>query len=514
MNVLSRRQLLKMGIVSGAAVGTLLPGKVFAQTLLPRSADPAFEPDVEIQLTTSHRKVSIIRETSTDVWSYQGKILKGEPVQLTHLPESYLGPIIRVKKGQKVRIFFTNNLSDVSIIHWHGLHVPESADGHPRYVIPQGETYVYEFEVMNRAGTYWFHPHPHGMTGPQVYFGLAGLFLVEDEEEQALSLPSGDFELPMVIQDRRFNPSGSLSYLSSPMERVVGFMGDQILVNGIPDYTIPVSTSHYRLRLLNGSNSRIYKLYLTDGSQFTVIGTDGGLLAKPVKLPYLVLGPAERVDVILDLTKYAVGSSVQLHSMPFNSEIAGMVGRGGCGCGTMGASEPAANGGDGMKIAAFQVISQRNDSFQLPERLSVVKAPDESDAVNLNHPRRFVFEMRAMTPTINGRTFGMDAVASDEIVRLNTSEIWEIYNAGGHMAMPHPVHIHGLQFRILGRSGSPAEFKDGYVDSGWKDTVLLMPGEAARLLLRFKDFSGLYLYHCHNLEHEDLGMMRNYRVAV
>jgi FtsP/CotA-like multicopper oxidase with cupredoxin domain len=165
-----------------------------------------------------------------------------------------------------------------------------------------------------------------------------------------------------------------------------------------------------------------------------------------------------------------------------------------------------------LKVAEFKVVSSIRDSNRLPEKLAVIERPNVNDAVNTANPRRFHFQMQMMQMMINGRTFEMDAVASDEIVTLNTTEVWEVMNAGP-MPMPHPVHIHGLQFRVLDRSGSPADLKDGYVDSGWKDTVLLMPGERARLLLRFEDFSGLYLYHCHNLEHEDLGMMRNYRVV-
>ncbi|MBD3308424.1 multicopper oxidase domain-containing protein [candidate division KSB3 bacterium] len=521
MKTHSRRNFMKMCLLSGAAVGGLLPRSTWAQSRRhpmrpPRTADPRFEPDVEIQLTATHTKLPILNNTEpTDVWSYQGQLLRGAAWQLTEHPQTFLGPTIRVKRGQRVRIFFTNAIPDVSIIHWHGLHVPESADGHPRYVIPQGETYVYEFEVLNRAGTYWYHPHPHGLTGPQVYYGLAGLFLVEDDEEAALQLPSGEFEIPFVIQDRRFDRAGALRYLNSPMERMQGFLGETILVNGQPDASFSVKTAHYRLRLVNGSNSRIYKLYLTNGAPFRVIGTDGGLLQTPVTRPYLVLGPAERADVILDFSQTAVGSSVQVRSMPFDG---GGVGRGmgmmGRGRGMMrGRGTPTlTNGGEDLKIAEFRVTTAIQETFQLPHTLATIPPLQAHDAINATNPRRFVFAMHMMTPTINGRTFEMEAVAPDETVSLDTTEVWEISNSGP-MPMPHPVHIHGLQFRILGRRGFPAEFREGYVDAGWKDSVLLMPGETARLLLRFEDFTGLYLYHCHNLEHEDLGMMRNYRIV-
>ncbi len=528
MKNVTRRSFLKMSLVSGAALGTLFPAYAIAQAtsspkkVAPNPVNPQFNADVEIQLTATHRKVPIFDSKLTDVWSYQGKLLKGDSSHLIENPDTYLGPTIKVRNGQKVRVHFNNDIPDVSIIHWHGLHVPELADGQPRYVIPQGETYVYEFEVKNRAGTYWYHPHPHGITGRQVYYGLAGLFIVEDEEEQSLSLPSGEFDVSLVIQDRRFNRDGSLSYISGGMsgnmDWMQGFLGDTILVNGKPNYTVPVKTAKYRVRLLNSSNSRIYKFYLSDGAKFTVIGTDGGLLEAPIERNYLTLAPAERVELIMNFSRYNVGSTVQLRSMPFEGGGMGMMGggmmgrgRGGMMGGMMGASG-LINGGDDLKIADFKVVSSIQDSIRIPERLSAIEGPNISEAINAVNPRRFHFQMQMMNVAINGRTFEMEGVASDEIVKLNTMEVWELINAGP-MPMPHPVHIHGLQFRVIERSGSPSDLKDGYVDSGWKDTVLLMPGERARVLLKFEDFTGLYLYHCHNLEHEDLGMMRNYRIV-
>ncbi|MCP4399627.1 MAG: multicopper oxidase domain-containing protein [bacterium] len=503
---MTRRQFVKIGLLSGAAMSS---SNVFRRHVeaAGKNAHPDFLPDVELRLQTTHTQVPIFATGNvTDVWSYQGEILKGEAHNLTAIPESYLGPIIRVKKGQKIRIYFDNELPESSVIHWHGLHVPEKADGHPRLAISQGERYVYEFEVNNRAGTYWYHPHPHRRTGRQVYFGLAGLFLVEDEEEAALALPAGEFEIPLVIQDRRFTNGGALSYIQQGMrghmDWMQGFLGDTILVNGKPDAVIAVKTAQYRIRLLNGSNSRIYKLYLDSGQDFRVIGTDGGLLDAPQIRPYLTLAPAERIDLLLDFSQMPADSNVALRSMPFDG--GGMEGM-------MGNRGPRNGGGD-FKIADFHVSSGAQGRIQLPERLSAIEAPDIHQAINASNPRLFQFQMHMMNVAINGRRFEMNDVAPEEEVRLNTTEVWELVNAGP-MSMPHPAHIHGLQFRILERRGSSPELYEGYVDSGWKDTLLLMPGERARILLRFEDFNGLYMYHCHNLEHEDLGMMRNYRVS-
>jgi FtsP/CotA-like multicopper oxidase with cupredoxin domain len=201
--------------------------------------------------------------------------------------------------------------------------------------------------------------------------------------------------------------------------------------------------------------------------------------------------------------------------MPFEGGGMGMMGGGmmgrGRGGGMMG-SQGLASGSDDFKIADFNVVSGTRDSPTIPQTLSRVAPPEVNKAVNASSPRRFEFQMQMLNVAINGRQFQMEEVAPYETVALDTTEVWELANVGP-MPMPHPIHIHGLQFRILERSGSSPALRDGYVDSGWKDTLLLMPGEQARILLTFEDFTGLYMYHCHNLEHEDLGMMRNYKVV-
>jgi blue copper oxidase len=185
------------------------------------------------------------------------------------------------------------------------------------------------------------------------------------------------------------------------------------------------------------------------------------------------------------------------------------------GRGMMGGGGNVLPNGAGFPIFKVRVKRRAKATSTLPQRLSTIKRYDPADAVNRENPKRFHLVMRHMTWTINGRTFQMEQVASDERVALNTSEVWEFINGGGGrgmmgtMDMPHPIHLHGMQFQVLQRRGVT---HDGYVDEGWKDTVLLMPGERVSLLVRFGDYPGLYLYHCHNLEHEDMGMMRNFLV--
>jgi FtsP/CotA-like multicopper oxidase with cupredoxin domain len=207
------------------------------------------------------------------VWRFTGRLLKGPADTLQTLPGSYLGPVIRLRRGQHVRVRFANQLGEDSIVHWHGLDVPESADGHPRLAVGQGREYVYEFEVTNRAGTYWYHPHPHMRTGAQVYQGLAGVLLVQDEEEERLALPSGGTELLCVIQDRQFDARNQLVFHGGDMmEMMNGFLGDRVLVNGRPQPTTEVDAAWHRVRLVNASNARIYKLAWSRDVQMAVIG--------------------------------------------------------------------------------------------------------------------------------------------------------------------------------------------------------------------------------------------------
>ncbi len=521
---MDRRKFITTTLLTSGAVATtglLQSCKKYAEVASKKS--PTFNPDIEFDLISKAEKVNIFQDKPTDIYKYNFKLIKGRPTNIQNIENSYLGPIIRVKKGQKIRVNYKNLLDDESIVHWHGLHVPEKMDGHPRYAIEKGEEYIYEFEVMNRAGTYWFHPHPHGKTGPQVYGGLAGLFIVSDDKEEALNLPKGEYDIPLVIQDRTFDSNNQLVYLQNPMEKMNGFLGDKILINGKPDFNLSVSTRAYRLRLLNGSNSRIYKVAFSNGMPLTVIGNDGGLLKNPVLKNYVVLAPAERIDLIVDFSNMDLDNKVELISLPFPNPSMG----GGMMMRRMGSSSGLPNGSQ-LKLAEFRISKIVKSAFRLPKTLSDIQSIDFSNVINLNNPRRFRFAMSHMNWTINGRTFGMTDVASDEKVKLNTSEIWEFINGGGRMGMgmgmmggmmqmPHPVHIHQLQFRIIERSFKDSalwqSLKDGFVDEGWKDTFLLLPGMKVKILISFKDYTGMFLYHCHNLEHEDMGMMRNYLIT-
>ncbi len=537
-----RRKFMQYAGVTATAVATC-PSLAQALNMGTSSRPSAnFHADVEIELTQEAVKIPIFKGPETRIWKVFGKVLKGSPDTISEIPGSYLGPTLNFQKGQKVRIYLKNNLPAHSILHWHGLHVPSKMDGNPMYAISHGETFVYEFEVLNRAGTYWYHAHTHSVTAKQVYSGLAGLIIVSDEEEKALGLPSGKYDVPIVIQDRNFDSRNQLVYITHMMQRMMGFLGDQIMINGKPDFVLPVEKRSYRLRLLNGSNSRIYKLAWDDGSPVTVIGTDGGLIEKPESMPYVMLAPAERRELWIDFSDKPIGTELTLRSIPFEASsmhggMMGGMGGGGMmgGRGGMGMMGGGRRGGMGKMMSGnslplggeYSVLkvkivknAKSNDSF--PKRLTPITPLRLSDSINAGKPRTITLSMRRMSALLNGRSYKMDDIRPDEVIPVNTLQLMAFDNgysrSMGMMGMPHPMHLHGEQFQIIKREvnsrhrSAHASISEGLVDSGWKDTVLVMPGERVTFLKPFNDFKGMFMYHCHNLEHEDMGMMRDFLI--
>jgi len=310
------------------------------------ATQPSIGELVEINLRAAPARFNILPGGETRVWQYQASLLQGQPTSLQTLPDSYLGPILRLRRGQTLRVQFENRINEPTIVHWHGLSVRQDMDGHPRHAIAQGQSYTYEFPILNRAGTYWFHPHPHQRTGAQAYYGLAGLLMVSDDEESALGLPAGEFDLPLVIQDRSFDSQNQLDYSSDAM---VGFLGERILVNGQANYRLEAAAAPYRLRLINGSNARIYKLAWDDDTTLNVIATDGGLLEKPVQLSYVTLAPGERVELYADFSADPLDTQRRLVSLAFEGEGSGMGGM-------MGGSALGRPQGTKMDILGLHII--------------------------------------------------------------------------------------------------------------------------------------------------------------
>jgi FtsP/CotA-like multicopper oxidase with cupredoxin domain len=405
-----------------------------------------------------------------------------------------LGPTIKATKGQTVNVQLQNNLSEETNIHWHGLILPENMDGHPKDVASAGGSLNYALPIIQRAGTYWYHPHPHGLTAHQVFMGLAGLFIVNDDEEAALNLPSGDFEIPLIIQDKHFS-GGSLDYSPNEDEVMTGYLGEHIVVNGVHAPFTNVATRWYRMRVLNGSTARVYNLSFSNGLSFYVIGADGGLLAAPEQASSTMLGPGERVDILVNFSSLSVGKEIYLVSSSF--------------------SKYGLNGRQDFKIMKFKVDRAENDSFSLPSTLSSIVSIPVSQSLTT---RAFDISKTAGSSgegghsgmgkhSINGRIFEMDRV--DETVQASSTEIWEFDNLDGDEI--HPMHIHGVQFQVLERKGGRNKIIAS--EKGWKDTVLVMPGEKLRVIMTFPNYTGTFVMHCHNLEHEDDGMMMNYRIV-
>ena len=482
-----------------------------AHTMPPAEATPGFNPDIELELNAVAAEAGLLPGAATRIWRYTGRVIHGNSQALGFLDGSGHLPVIRARRGQKLRIRFNNRLPEDSIVHWHGLHIVQRMDGHPMYAIGTGKTFVYEFVVDNRAGTYWFHPHPHGRTGAQVYYGLAGLFLVGDDEEDAAGLPRDEFDIAAVIQDRSFDARNQLSYVGgSRMDRMMGFTGQRVLVNGSADYRRDVTRSAYRLRLFNGSNAALYRLRWSNGRPFTLIGTDGGLLEQPREREFLTLATGERADVWLDLSGQQPGDELALVAESYAPDLENIT-RTQTGAPLLPAGRP---------IMRLRVTAGAARKSALPQRLSTFPKLDIGDAINRDRPRTIRLSMMRGQLMLNGRTFGDDMmeVAADEKVRLGTTEVWEFVNERSGMSMVHPMHIHNLQFRVIGRTGTGSGLQQdliaGATDEGLKDVVMVMPGERVRVLMTFENHTGLYLYHCHILEHEDLGMMRNYLVQA
>jgi blue copper oxidase len=469
--------------------------------------------------------------------------------------KSYVNPTLKVQKGKEFSAEFANAIDEETTVHWHGLHVDWRMDGHPIRPVAPASTYRYAFPVQDRGGTYWYHPHPHGGTARQTYAGLAGFFLVEDEEQQrlaeALDLRLGETDIPLLIQDKVLDEDGNFVYVPDQMAVDMGYEGDVILVNLTPTPYLEVSTRIYRLRLLNGSNARTYRVAFTKAGEeellpYQIIGTDGGLLDRPQEVREVFLSSAERADVLLDLSSFEVGEEVVLKSLPFDPmhrEHEMEMDEGMEHMGHMEHTEHMEMGHhhqmghhmdhqmghqmgparlpDGSEFYLLRlVVMERTDyTRRVPETLSEIPQPDLGEVDTRPITISMTTADGRMRWLINGKTHQMDEFPI--VVQRGANEIWEIHN--DERSMPHPIHLHGFQFRILERAGSPEQVAHLVVDEkgrlvtdlGFKDTVLLWPGETVKCAMDFSHgFEGeqFYMFHCHILEHET-GMMLNVKIA-
>ncbi|MBS1493287.1 MAG: multicopper oxidase domain-containing protein [Bacteroidetes bacterium] len=414
----------------------------------------------------------------------------GQTTPLVTINNSYPGPTIIIQKGSTLNVNFTNNLTEDSVLHWHGILAPEIMDGHPKYPVHPGQTYNYTFPIVQRAGTYWYHPHADMLTASQAFKGLAGFFIVTDPDEASLNLPSGNFDIPLCIQDRRSVDIPQFNYNPNADDKMYGMLGDIPLINGTPDAYFQVSKTLYRFRLLNGSNARVYKIAFSDSRSFYIIGTDGGLKDAPVAATSFYLSPGERVEILFDFSPYTIGQSVTLKSLPF--------------AGTGGTTYQQ---GTEMNLLRFDITSNTSSGGVVPAALTPITYYNNADVVRTRNFTLSHVTSGGMTGMhrINGLTFQMDRI--DFEVPQNGLEKWQITNATGDF---HPMHSHGILFQVYSRNGNTTLAPN---DKGWKETVLVNPYEQVAVLVKFTQYKGLYLWHCHNLEHEDDGMMLNFKVV-
>ena len=477
---------------------------------------------------------------------------------------SYPGPTLSVRSDELIKVNWVNSLIDATgaplppllpqdttihgaganfpavrtVTHLHGANVSAASDGYPEYWYtadpnaaangmggPAGNQVEYTYPNPQPATTLWYHDHALGNTRTNVYAGMVGFYLIRDDAEDALNLPSGDYEIPLLIQDKSFYEDGQLFYPRGPGDLteppqpdplaglppnfpssysvVPNFFGNTNLVNGKVWPYMNVEPRKYRLRLLNGSNSRFYQLQLDDGSGgstlFHQIGSDGGLLPARVDLNEILLAPAERADVIVDFSNFAPGEEVFLRNFgpdgPFQSLGAG----------------PPANPDTTGQVMKFNVMRlTQPDTSSLPDLLVDVPRILEDDAV--------ITRQLTLNQTID--EFGRPKLLLDgaiwedpitETPELHSIEIWEIENFTPNA---HPIHLHLVQFQLLDRTlrgGSPVPPAEN--ELGWKDTIIVNRREKVRVIAAFEDFAGLYVWHCHILEHEDHEMMRPYLVV-
>jgi len=381
-----------------------------------------------------------------------------------------LGPMIQLPKGKTVYIDTVNRLDEPTTFHWHGLKIPSKEDGGPHQPVNQGEQRRVRLDIEQEAATLWFHPHPMGSTAEQVYQGLAGLLYVT-EEDSGIDIPNeyGVDDIPIIVQDRLFENDGTLDYGNSM--NADGTIGDTLIANGAINAAFDVERSLMRVRLVNGSNARNFEFSLSGGEEFTQIASDGGLLEKPVPMSRLALSPGERAEILLDFSKYEVGDKVELQA-------------------------------NGVPVNTFVIKGLEEKTVQLDD----LKKPSPKQGSSEVDRRLTLFGMGNMV-TIDGKRFDQDRI--DIEVEKGTTEVWEIYNEKDMMGgMTHPFHVHGVQFRILERDGKAPAANE----KGLKDTVAVSPGERVKIAIEFNE-EGTFMYHCHNLEHEENGMMGQLKVT-
>jgi spore coat protein A len=475
--MLNRRHFLALG---GAVGGAVLVPKVAGRrassgpALLSTASRAAVTP-FAVRMPVPAVLAPTSRHGGTDFYDIgiqqsTADILPGLSTPIYGFNGQFVGPTIRARTGRRAKVTFRNALDVPANVHLHGAHVPASSDGHPMDLITPGQQRLYDYPNTQQGATLWYHDHAHGLEAEHVYRGLHGFYLIDDPAEDHLRLPSGAYDVPIMLRDGQFTDSGEFVLYHSPADRTT------ILANGKPQPYFPVAARKYRFRLLNGATERVFNLSL-GGQPMTQIASDGGLLPAPVERTALRISSAERTEVVIDFSRYPIGTQLVL-----SDATAGPVLR-------------------------FDVVRPALDLSRVPSHLRALPALPRA---TVTRDVALSFDMTGPLPVglVNGVTFDPDRV--DFRIKRGTTEIWRITNADTTFGFLHTFHMHLVQFRVLDRDGLPPTQDE----KGRKDTVVVPPGSTVRVQATFGDYLGRYMYHCHFLEHSSLGMMGQMEIVA
>ncbi|MFJ9810757.1 multicopper oxidase family protein [Streptomyces sp. NPDC101158] len=397
----------------------------------------------------------------------------GRPAPVLTFGGGFIGPTIKARAGRRVKVRYVNQLDRAATVHLHGGHVPPGSDGFPMDLIEPGQSRVFDYPNQQQGATLWYHDHTCAKEAEHVYRGLAGFYLIEGQDEAALGLPRGAYDVPIMIRDARFDENGGMIFEPSPMPTTLH-------TNGRLQPYFPVDSRKYRFRVLNATLHRIIELDL-GGLEMLQIASDGGLLPEPLPRKKIMIVPGERVEVVVDFSAQAVGSKLVL------KDVYG------------GADEP---------VMRFDVVRRAWDASRVPGRLRELP---ELPPATVVRDVKLSFSASGEEFAINDKTF--DPARVDTRIVEGTTEIWRVTNTDPADTpfgpVNHTFHMHLVPFRVLDRDGKPP--LPG--ENGLKDTVLVRPGETVRVQATFRGYKGRYLYHCHLQEHSDIGMMAQMEIV-
>lgn len=484
--MLKRRDVIKLGAVTGAVVALPLE-KVAATVFGPSWSAAAFSRPLPVPTPMRPSRLRLDRDVyDLTVDKSTAEIVPGVRTPILSYNGTFPGPMIVARRNRLVQVNVHNRLAADTAVHLHGGNTPQASDGHPLDVIKPGASRTYLYPNRQPAATLWYHDHAHHMEAEQVYRGLSGLYIVEDAVSR-FRLPSGKHDIPLMFRDVNLGADGTMTWelFGQPNRSTV-------LVNGVAQPHLTVQRRRYRLRLLNCSNERAMRFTLGNGASFLQVASDGGFLPRPVSRTEIVLWPAERAEVVVDFAPFKAGTQIMLENADGEVDTA-------------------------KQLLRFDIADSRADGFPNDAALlgadtsyvpaTLVPAPaDRKPTVT----RKVVLSFDAANGVflINGKQFDPDRV--DFTVKRGSTELWEITNTDTQFQIPHSLHLHLIQFKVLDRDGVRVPEWETYP----KDTVRVPPGSTVRILATFdSEYTGVYPFHCHFVDHSSVAMMAQMRIV-